>query len=389
MSSNINPCFTATGGFSTVQGFDTIVQRTETPIALIDFTGALEVYFDVRTFNNLIGIQKDVSNINVITSGYFDNTNDILLQDSLSIPATAFVSGLNSKASNVASVGRYSTFYSDFAQYIANYFSLPTPTSNPTGQGLPHGFATLYSNEYDFYPNNGVFDGQAFIDILKPSPVDAYGAYVSPLSGTIELTGITSALRNAVTANPFNNRNRTTGTTASDVLDRTNYGVSDGFFAGDVIYISGGPLPPTGTTATTGYYGNGTVDGISLTLKLIIDPKTPNANVSGLDVVTRNQGAPLVIRLANLSTCVLSATLSTITTTSILILITGTYSSFIVTRSVAGAAAVVYTAVTLSGQNYQDTGLTTYTQYIYVFTPVDANGNSGVPQTITVTTSKV
>jgi hypothetical protein len=53
MSSNINPCFTATGGFSTVQGFDTIVQRTETPIALIDFTGAVEVYFDVLEYKKM------------------------------------------------------------------------------------------------------------------------------------------------------------------------------------------------------------------------------------------------------------------------------------------------------------------------------------------------
>jgi hypothetical protein len=91
-----------------------------------------------------------------------------------------------------------------------------------------------------------------------------------------------------VTSNPFGNRDRVLGQTASDVLDRTNYGVSDGFFEGDVIYISGGPLPPTGTAASTGYYGNGTIDGIVLTLKLIIDPKTSNANVNGTDVITRS-----------------------------------------------------------------------------------------------------
>jgi len=179
------------------------------------------------------------------------------------------------------------------------------------------------------------------------------------------------------------------------VLDRTNYGVSDGFFAGDVIFISGGPGPAKDASGNllaqpaSGTYGNGTVDGISLTLKLIIDPRTPNVNIKGLDVVTRNLGAPLVIRLANLSACVLGATLSTITTTSILILITGTYSTFIVTRSVAGAAAVVYSSVVLNGQNYQDTGLIPYTQYTYVFTPVDANNNSGVPQTIVAITSRV
>lgn len=389
LSSNINPCFAASGGFSTSKGFDTAIQRTETPIKLIDFTGAVEVYFDVRIFNNLIGIQKDVSNISIITNSYFDSVNDILLKDSLSIPAAAFVSGLNNKASNIVSVGKYSFFYQDFAQYVASYFSLPTPSSNPVGQGTPHGFATLYSNDYDFYPNNGLFDGQAFIDILKPSALDSYGAYISPLAGTIELTGITSALRNAVTSNPFGNRDRVSGQTASDALDRSNYGVSDGFFAGDVIYISGGPLPIAGATASTGSYGNGTIDGISLSLKLIIDPKTPNANVAGLDVITRTLGAPLVIRLANLSSCVLTSSLSTITTTSILISVSGTYASFLVTRSVADAVAVAYTSVVLNGLNYLDTGLTPYTQYTYVFTPVDAIGNSGVPQTILATTSKI
>ena len=52
-------------------------------------------------------------------------------------------------------------------------------------------------------------------------------------------------------ANPFNNRNPSTGTTASDPYDRSNYGVTDGFLENDLFFIP--------------------ANGFQVTLKLAID----------------------------------------------------------------------------------------------------------------------
>jgi hypothetical protein len=406
-------CFQGSGGYSTTKGFDTIVQKSETAIASFDITGAVEVYLDVRTINNLIGIQKDISNINVTsTSNYYDNTNDILLQDSLVISADMFIAGLNNNivatanSQNVKSVGILKTMYSDFSQYVAMYFGLPTVVpSNKDGQGIAKGLATLYTNDYDFNPNNGLFDGQAFLDILTDISANPTNAFQKKLSGNIELTNITAALRNAVTANPFKNRTRFTGTTASDPYDRANYGTTDGFLDGDVIYIAGGPQPPPTSNGTvpgvpgTGYYGNGLSDGIVFTLNLSVDPSAVAGNTTGLDSITRGIGAPLVIRLRNVSACFSTATFGTVTNNSITINLVGTYNSIVVQRSssVGGTTqSTVYTPFT-AGQlltnattgivTYTDSTVLPYTNYAYFITPVDINGNKGITPLVPLMTT--
>jgi len=393
-------CFQGSGGYSTTKGFDTIVQKSETSIASFDITGAVEVYYDVRTINNLIGIQKDISNINVTSYNYYDNENDILLNDNFVISADMFVKGLNNSlvatknVENILSVGSLNSMYSDFAQYIAIYFGLPSITSNdPNGQGIAKGLATLYENDYDFNPNNGIFDGEAFLDILNAVPVNLTNASQKKLAGNIELLNITSSLRNAVTANPFGNRTRDTGITASDVTDRSNYGTSDGFFEGDVIYIAGGPKAAEGILPSSGYYGNGTNDGIVFSLNLAIDPNAVIGNVNPVNLITRSVGAPLVIRLKNMSACVLTTVLGNITINSISISITGIYESILIKRSYSSGGSLQSTVYTdynlgvLSDGNYLDSNLLSYYNYSYSFTPIDANGYSGVTQIISATTS--
>ena len=63
------------------------------------------------------------------------------------------------------------------------------------------------------------------------------------LSGSIIISNINKLLRNAVDANVFGNRtpNLETGI-AADPINRSNYGVGDGFLEGDIIWV------PSGTT---------------------------------------------------------------------------------------------------------------------------------------------
>jgi hypothetical protein len=238
--------FQGSGTFSAEKTFDTIKYLASSTVTKFDTTGALELLFDVDTFNGFIGIVKDASNVNVTSTEYYDSLNDILLTDTLTLSAAQFVSGLNNKTSNVKSVGRLSTLYSDFAIYIASYFGLPP--SSATTPYTSVGFETLFSGEYLFNPNNGVFGAQQFLDVATSGSIvtsddvasdDAAsdGSYLNNLNGGITLTDITKLLRFAVANNTFNNRNTFTGLTASDPADRKNYGVSDGFFDGDLLFI--------------------------------------------------------------------------------------------------------------------------------------------------------
>jgi hypothetical protein len=58
--------FIAQGGYTLAQGFDTIKLAIEQPVTQYDLTQAVQVKFDVRTFNQKLGLIKDANNINII-----------------------------------------------------------------------------------------------------------------------------------------------------------------------------------------------------------------------------------------------------------------------------------------------------------------------------------
>jgi hypothetical protein len=129
--------------------------------------------------------------------------------------------------------------YSDFGRYIAQYFGLPFDKDSHTAAG----FATLFSGDYRFNVNDGEFESQQFLDVAGDSSTNQEdnptvdGAFQDNLSGEITLSNITELLRFIVANNTFKNRNTKTGATASDPNDAKNYGVSDGFFDGDLLFI--------------------------------------------------------------------------------------------------------------------------------------------------------
>jgi photosystem II stability/assembly factor-like uncharacterized protein len=207
--------FGASGGFIVQQGFSEIQMRIPDLLNKYDVTNAIQVKFSTRTLNNKIGILKDPSNIRVVEA-WFDPVNDKLGYDSLKICACEFVNGVN--IDSVVSVGRLQQLYSDFNTVVSNYF------------GDPGGFSSLFAGASEFDVNDGIFDASALIQILNSSTFNMEGSFVSDLSGDVHIYDINDTLQHAIDANIFRNRNPAT----------YNYGIIDGFVAGDLIFIPEG-----------------------------------------------------------------------------------------------------------------------------------------------------
>lgn len=214
--------FAATGNFTMERGFDTIKLAEQSAPVYVDVTNAVQVTMDVATFN----AKLDLTSFDPVTDS-FGNVDDITLS------AEEFTQGIAS-AAQVLSVGKYSTLYSDFQSYVANYF------------GIAGGFSSLFAAASEFaIDGENVFDGASFVALLTGSAQDPSGRYISDLSGSINIANITKLLKYSVDANVFGNRNP----------QDKNWGVADGFVAGDLIWV------PEGTT---------------IILKLAIDPESFN-----------------------------------------------------------------------------------------------------------------
>jgi len=121
---------TAMGGYNIHQSFPPIVLAAINPINKFDITNALQVKFSVNTFNSKLGNYNPVIN-------RFPN-------DTITLTAAEFVTGMT--APQVLTLGTYRTLYSDFIQYVNNYFS------------YAGGFTSLFASVNSFDYNNGIFD---------------------------------------------------------------------------------------------------------------------------------------------------------------------------------------------------------------------------------------
>ena len=236
--------FYGSGGFTMDQCFNTIKLQQQNPLLRYDVTKAVQVRFNVRTFNEKIGLYKAANNVD-ISSSSFDPTSDKFPNSSVTITAAEFLAGMSE--AQVLSVGAYSTLYSDYIQFVNTYF------------GYAGGFSSLFADASEFDINGGVFDASAFMNIITESPADiAGGANVKALDGSITISDINNLLKFAIDGNVFKNRTpqvvdaidasaSDTGYDASGFsyahsLYKTNFGMADGFIHGDLIFI------PAGTT---------------------------------------------------------------------------------------------------------------------------------------------
>ena len=227
--------FEATGGFTMERGFDTIKLAEQTAPVYVDVTDAVQIKMDVLTFNDKLGL--------------FDSITDSFANDEISLSSEELTAGVTAD-SQIISVGKYSTLYSDFQSYVASYF------------GLAGGFSSLFTAASEFaIDTDNTFTAASFIALLTASAQDPSGRYISDLSGSITISNIAKLLKYSVDGNVFGNRNP----------EDTNWGVENGFVAGDLIWV------PAGTT---------------ITLKLAIDPEAlaPLNNVSASQSTTVGEG---------------------------------------------------------------------------------------------------
>ena len=214
--------FDSSGGFAVDQSFPQINLNTYSPIAQYDVTEAIQIKFSVRTLNNKIGVIKDLSNEEVLQVLYFDIINETLtdvdgnITDSVTVSSLDFLQGVN--VSNIVSMGKMSTLYSDFNYTVMEYF------------GAPYGFSTVFANATDFNANDGIFDSTAFINLINGITFDGItGSVISDISGYFTVNDLNKHLRFICGTNVFGNR-----------PPSGNYGLPNGFMAGDLIYIPNG-----------------------------------------------------------------------------------------------------------------------------------------------------
>jgi hypothetical protein len=213
--------FNATGGFTMERGFDTIkLAEQEAPVH-VDVTDAIQITMDVATFNAKLDLSS------------FDTVTDSFGVDEITISSEDLTAGVTSDT-QIISVGKYATLYSDFQAYVAAYF------------GFDGGFSSLFAAASEFaIDENNEFTGESFIALLTASAPHADGRYISELTGSITIANLAKLLKYSVDGNVFGNRDP----------EVKNWGVSDGFVAGDLIWVP---------------------DGTTITLKLAIDAEALN-----------------------------------------------------------------------------------------------------------------
>ena len=229
--------FEATGGFTMERGFDTIKLAEQSAPVYVDVTEAVQIKMDVATFNTKLDLAS------------FDSVTDSFGVDSISLSSEELTAGVTAD-SQIISVGKYETLYSDFQTYVAAYF------------GLAGGFSSLFTAASEFaIDTDNTFTAASFIALLTASAQDPSGRYISEMTGSITIANIANLLKYSVDGNVFGNRDP----------EVKNWGVEDGFVAGDLIWV------PAGTT---------------ITLKLAIDPEAlaPLNNLSASQSTTVGEG---------------------------------------------------------------------------------------------------
>jgi hypothetical protein len=277
------------------RGFDDLKLRDYTVIETYDVTDSVQVLFDVALFNAKLGITKNANNTQIISSTFNPVTdqfeNNGVSVNTVSFTASEFVDGVT-KSKQIISVGKYSNVYNDFKNYVSTYF------------GYDGGFSSLFTAASEFtIDDNNTFDSSSMLQLFT-GVTSTTSAYINEMSGSFSVADIVKSLRYSVNTNCFGNRNPTTSGVAVDPANSSNYGVGDGFVAGDLIWINSGttlnlnlnidaesfaPLNNSGPE-----YVSQMTNTTSLNFSQTTTASTTNIN--------RTVRAPMLIKLVNAST---------------------------------------------------------------------------------------
>lgn len=274
--------FTASGGFIGEEGAPALRYDLNELFEKFDLTDSVQVLYDVKTFNEKIGLIKDASNDVIIDTSYNDASDNFPI-DEITISSDDFVNGM--EVNQVISVGRLTTLYDEFSDFVKEYFSSPV------------GFTTLFSDTSDYNVNNGVFDASALLHIITEKPLDASGAYVNDLSGSVTINNVNELLKTACVLNIFGNR---------DPSD--NPVIENGFLSGDLIFVPNGlQITLNADIDPENFAPINSLVGIETVRRIIQDHdyESPDDLFSSISDATttkisRQTNVPLLIRLADL-----------------------------------------------------------------------------------------
>ena len=217
---DISYAIRAGGGFYMEQFFGEIpyIGSIGTDLTQIyDLTNTLQIDYDVRIFNEKIGIFKDSSNNTII-----DSTNSLIRDgfsgDNISISADDLLNHISD--TQITSLGKYSTLYTDFIRKTNTYF------------GYADGFARIFDTSGTQDVLTTPFSTQDIVNILKQTVIDGSNNTVYKLSGVINIYQLTNLLSYMALNDPFSNRS-----------GKTQF---DGFFAGDRIFAQSLTQPRSG-----------------------------------------------------------------------------------------------------------------------------------------------
>lgn len=205
--------YLGSGGYSIKKRYDDAVLLPLEEVFCYDVTNTVQIIFDVRTFNEKIGLFKDASNVDIISTDYDYDCMSFPV-DSVTINSLEFLIG--APLENVLSVGNYTTVYQNFASFVNRFFAYPS------------GFTSLFSIEY-MADISGTFGPAEFVNLINSRLIDLSGNYVNSISGTTTLNKVNAGIRYALSHNPFGNRGAESGLT-----------IGDGFIEGDFIFIPHG-----------------------------------------------------------------------------------------------------------------------------------------------------
>ena len=274
--------YEGSGGFVMEQGIASTTIIPFNAINQYDVTNSLQIKYDVREFNQKLGIVKDASNTEILSTSYIESNNSFPA-DSVTLTASEFI--LEITPANIISVGAYNELYSNFQILLNNYF------------GYPEGFTSLFTTTSTANINGGIFDASAIVNLMTYSALNASGEYVNTMTGSITIEYINGFLQYACKNNPFNNRGE-------------EITVRDGFIENDLVYV------PTGTTVTlvasiintdtSNNYIIPTSAGLTHILQTSPGPDYSNGNYSQTTTFTTNSitrvvTVPMLLVLKNLS----------------------------------------------------------------------------------------
>jgi hypothetical protein len=205
-----------------IVGLGVYIPETTAVIPAFDPTQAISLVMDVRELNSRLGIVKDELNNQILRTTY-KSKEDRHEVDAITMNATDFFGAVAVDPSGTA-VGTFIDIPADFQAFVTAFSREYSP------------IGPLFSQGY-------TFDADAVSVMLTLTPtVQGGGITTVAHHGELIIDNIASNLRSVIKTNLFNNRTRiaTTEGTAGDEFDSTNYGVRDGFIAGDMIHLSKG-----------------------------------------------------------------------------------------------------------------------------------------------------